>query len=81
MNIGKVILGSIAVLLLASFMPDIISSFNTAEETTGAATGLSTGLNVAQIALGIAAAIVILDMAGINIVGNITGRSSGRRRR
>lgn len=80
MEIRKVILGAIAVLLLASFMPDIIASFNTAENTTGAATGLSTGLNIAQIALGIAAAIVILDMAGINLAGGFS-RGGGRRRR
>lgn len=80
MDIRKVVLGAIGILLLASFMPDIITSFNTAENTTGASTSLSTGLNIAQIALGIAAAVIVLNLAGIDITGGLAG-GGGRRKK
>ena len=73
MDIRRVILGSIAVLLLASFIPDIITEFNTAENTTGADASLSTGLGIAQIILGISTGLIVLDMVGIKIT-SVVGR-------
>ena len=83
MDIRKVLIGSIAVLLLASFIPDIITNFNDAETTPGADPGLSTGLGIAQIILGIATGIIVLDMVGLKITGGLTGgvRKRSRRRR
>lgn len=69
MNITNVIGTMVAVLLLASFIPDIITEFNTAENTTGADASLSTGFDIAQIVLGLAAGLIVLRMVGFNITG------------
>lgn len=69
MSVGKVIGLGLAVLLLASFIPSIVSKFNDAENATGASADLGTGLDLAQLLIGIVIVIIMLKQAGINVGG------------
>ena len=81
LSIGVAIQALIVILLVASFIPDIITNFNEAENTTGADASLSTGFDIAQIILGVATGFIALRMIGINVTGGGGGGGGGRRRR